>query len=134
MKPHMRVSPQSLTFLPRPGRNPAYVKFVRSQPCCVSGRNWGVEFAHTGPRGLSQTANDLDGIPLNREFHLARYKNSYHSLGRVKFEIFHGISVERTIQYLQALAVSSGISLETVKRKGFGRARQSKRGTVEGAA
>jgi len=133
MKTATRISPQSLTQLPRPGKNPAYRKLVRSQPCCVSGRNWGVEFAHTGPRGLSQKANDLDGIPLNWEFH-TRGKLSYHVLGRTRFEEVHGISIERTIQYLQAVAIANGISLEPLKRKGLGRAGASKRDAVEGAA
>ncbi len=133
MKPYMRVSPQSLTRLPKPGKNPAYVRFVRSQPCCVSGRNWSIEAAHTGPHALGRKADDLSCIPLHRDFH-TRKPLSYHVLGRVRFEQAHGISIERTIRYLQALAISNGISLQPLKRKGLARAGVVKRDATEGAA
>ena len=133
MKTATRITPQSLTQLPRPGRNPAYVKFIRSQPCSVSGRNWNIEAAHTGPHALGRKADDLSCIPLHRDFH-TRKPLSYHVLGRVGFEKAHGISIERTIQHLQGLAIANGISLEPLKRKGLGRAGLSKRDTVEGAA
>ena len=126
MKPYTRVASQELTHLPRPGRNPAYVKFVRSQPCCVSGRNWNIEAAHTGPHALGRKADDLSCIPLNLEFHTNR-PFSYHVLGRVRFEQAHGISIEKTVLYLQALAVASGISLEPLKCNGLGLTDQQKR-------
>ena len=133
MKTATRISPQSLTQLPRPGRNPAYVRWIRSQPCSVSGRNWNIEAAHTGPHALGRKADDLSCIPLHRDFH-TRKPFSYHVLGRGRFEEVHGISVEQTIQYLQALAIANGISLEPLKRKGLGRAGQVKRDIIEGAA
>ena len=138
MRTATRISPQSLTHLPRPGRNPAYLRFMRRQACCVTGQNWGVEACHTGPRGLSQKADDLETIPLIRKLHRGGEK-SYHVLGRVEFEFVHGIWIAKTILYYQALAISQGVDLTPVPlkskyRKGLGRAGAGKRDTTEGAA
>ncbi len=119
MNPASRVTPQRLTQLPRPGVNHAYVRFVRRQPCCVSGQTWNIEAAHTGPRGLGTKANDLDCIPLARQFHQFG-PNSYHVLGRTRFERFHKISIPDVIRELQAKAVSEGVNLEPAPRKPMG--------------
>ena len=116
-----RVRPQSLTQLPRPGVNPAYRAWVRKQPCLICGINWGIEFAHTGSRGLSQKANDLDGIPLCRSDHRWA-KTSYHTLGRVGFESQHGISIADAVAGLNRRAEAEGIDLKPVPRKPMERA------------
>ncbi len=95
----------------KPIQHPNYLRFVRGLPCAVSGRNWGIEAAHTGCHGLRQKASDLDAIPLAREFH-TRGKYSYHVLGRVRFEQHHGVSVQKIIQETQLRAEACGISLE----------------------
>lgn len=94
----------------KPIRHPAYLRFVRGLPCAVSGRTWGIEAAHTGPHGLGQKANDLDTIPLAREFH-TRGKYSYHVLGRVRFEQHYGVSIERIIAETRERAEACGILL-----------------------
>jgi len=139
MKTATRISPQSLTQLPRPGRNPAYRAWIRKQPCCVTGQNWSVECCHTGPRGLSQRANDLDCIPLIRRLHTIDKKQALDRIDREEFEEIHGVSILKTILYLQAKALSEGIDLTPMPykskfRKGLGRAGQVKRDVVEGAA
>jgi hypothetical protein len=106
----------------KPVQHLKYLKFVRGLPCAVSGRTYGVESAHTGSHGLSQKASDLDAIPLNREFH-TRGKYSYHVLGRVKFEEYHGVSVARIIAETQLRAEACGISLEVE----FGQSVRSRR-------
>ena len=93
----------------KPIRHPKYLRFVRGLPCAVSGRTWGIEAAHTGAHGLGQKASDLDTIPLNRMFHLAGYAFSYHTLGRVEFEKYHGVSIRRIIVETQRMAVNCGI-------------------------
>ena len=110
-----RVQPQALTQLPKPGRNPLYARWVRNQPCCVSGRNWGVEFAHTGSRGVGQKASDLDGIPLNRDLH-----REYHSAGRTHFESKHKICIQTIIESLHRKALLEGIDLTPIPKKPFG--------------
>jgi hypothetical protein len=100
----------------KPIQHPAYLRFVRGLPCAVSGRNWGIEAAHTGGHGLKQKASDLDAIPLNQKFH-TRGKYSYHVLGRVRFEQYHGVSVEAIITETQLRAVACGISLEVESGK-----------------
>jgi hypothetical protein len=96
----------------KPVQHPKYLKFVRGLPCAVSGRNWGIEAAHTGGRGLKQRNDDVLAIPLAREFHQPGYPHSYHTLGRVRFEEYHGVSVERIIEETQLRAIACGISLE----------------------
>jgi hypothetical protein len=108
----------------KPIRHPAYLRFVRGLPCAVSGRNWGIEACHCGGRGLGTKVDDLQTIPLAREFH-TKGKYSYHVLGRVKFEEYHGVSVAHIIAETQFRAQVCGISLEVESRKP---ARFSKRG------
>lgn len=121
MNPAYRINSPSLTLLPRPGRNKAYRAWIRKQPCAISGKAWNIDFAHTGPRGLGQKANDLDGVPLNREVH-----RQYHAWGRTKFEQHYRISIDQIILELQQRAVEDGVSLECepkkIKRKPLGRA------------
>lgn len=113
-----KVAPQSLTRLPKPGRNPLYLRFIRQQPCCVSGVTWTVEAAHTGPRGLGTKANDLDALPLSRELH-----RQLHQIGPVAFQLHHRVLFSKLISELQERAKQAGVDLDPLpKRKGFGRA------------
>jgi hypothetical protein len=100
----------------KPIQHPKYLKFVRGLPCAVSGRMWGIEACHCGGRGLGQKASDLDTIPLNRKLH-TNGPHSYHVLGRVRFEDYHGVSVERIIRETQLRAEACGISLDVESRK-----------------
>lgn len=76
----------------KPVRDPAYLRFIRSQPCAVCASMRGVEAAHTGPRGLSQKANDRGAIPLCRTHHQVG-KYSYHGLGARKFGELYGLNL-----------------------------------------
>lgn len=118
-----RIASQSLIQLPRSIQNRHYLDFVRKLPCCVSGRIWGVDAAHTGGRGLSQKSSDLDCIPLNREFHRPGYPNSYHELGRREFERFHRVNIRKIIGNVQARAAAAGVDLSRsdTPRKSVGR-------------
>lgn len=103
---NIRPSPRSR----KPIRHLNYLRFVRGLPCAVSGRNWGIEACHTGRHGLGQKAADTDVIPLAREFH-TKGPHSYHVLGRVKFEQYHGVSVDAIIAETQLRAEACGILL-----------------------
>ena len=80
----------------KPSRNPEYLRFVRRQPCCVCGRSWGVEAAHTGPHGLGQKAADESCIPLCGIHHRIG-RDSYHNLGRVRFSEVHNLDIPAII-------------------------------------
>jgi len=125
-----QIAPQSLIQIPRSIVNLAYRAFVRSLPCCCCGRTWGVEFAHTGNRGLSQRATDLDGVPLCRKSCHQTGPHSYHALGRVAFERYHGLDLRKIIAQLQAGAVAAGIDLnrDDTPKKQPGRAMAIRRG------
>ncbi len=91
----------------KPIRHPDYLRFVRGLPCAVSGRNWGIEACHTGSHGLGQKSDDILAIPLAREFHtLGKY--SYHVLGRIRFEEYHRVRIDRIVAETQLRAEACG--------------------------
>jgi hypothetical protein len=106
-----RVASQSLILIQPSVVNFAYRSFVRSEPCCACGRTWGIEFGHTGRRGLSQKASDLDGVPLCRVTCHQYGPRSYHVLGRERFERVHRLDLRKIIASLQKRAQEAGIDL-----------------------
>jgi hypothetical protein len=80
----------------KPVRDPEYRRYVRSQPCCVSGKSWSVEACHTGPHGMNQKACDLSCIPLTRKLH-----QEYDASPRV-FAERHGLDVAAVVARLCA--------------------------------
>ncbi len=101
----------------KPERNPAYLKFVRGLPCCVCGKTWGIEAAHTGPHGLSQKAPDAETIPLCR-LHHTDPQLGLDRIGRAAFEDLHGVSVARLVQLTQRRAAACRIGAqETTPQK-----------------
>lgn len=91
----------------KPKRSPAYLRFVRSLPCAVSGQG-NVEAAHQGPHGMSQKACDFRCIPLSPEMHRTG-KNSHERLGR-RFGEVHGLDIPAiAIRMMRAFSLSTGI-------------------------
>ena len=68
----------------KPGRNPRYLAWIRTQPCCVCGARRGIEASHTGPHGLGQKSPDTSAVPLCTRHHRTG-NDSYHRLGPRKF-------------------------------------------------
>src|SRR5438105_3897884 len=93
----------------KPTRNPAYLRFIRRQPCCVCGKTWGVEASHTGVRGLGQKASDESCIPLCHVHHTTG-RDSYHKLGRVKFSEVHNLDIPAIILRLISEASSRNVN------------------------
>ena len=87
----------------KPIRDPAYLRFIRQQPCCICGRTWGIEAAHTGLRGLAQKASDHSCIPLCWKHHRTA-RDSYHVLGRVRFLAIHNLDIAAIILALRLQA------------------------------
>lgn len=50
-------------------RAPAYLAFVREQPCCWCGHRAPSDPHHFGPRGIGRKADDLHTVPLCRACH-----------------------------------------------------------------
>lgn len=104
----MVVYPMIIPFqvAPRPAyqksprqEDPAYLRWIRTQPCSVPGcRAHFVEAAHTGTRGLSTKANDRDAIPLC-QFHHTGSNGCYHK-GRRAFETFYRLEIAAPIEEL----------------------------------
>jgi len=103
----------------KPVRSSAYLAFVRRQPCAVCEKRFGVEACHTGPHGISQKAPDTSAIPLCR-FHHRDEREGLDSIGRVKFERLHGVTVARIILDVQLRADACGVKVfekELTERK-----------------
>jgi len=121
MRTATQIAPGPLVRSRKPIRNPAYLKFIRSQLCCATGQNWGVEACHTGPHAHSQKASDLDAIPLIRELHTTG-NYALDKLGSEAFEQHWGISIAKVIQTMQARAEACGITLVPPEKKAMGKA------------
>jgi len=95
-----RISPQREPYRPgAPLRDPAYLAWIRSQPCAVKTcRATFIEAAHTGNRGLSQKASDRDAIPLCHKHHMTA-PNAYHR-GRRAFERAYRLNIPALIREL----------------------------------
>lgn len=90
--------------LPKPIRmeDPAYLRFIRKQPCCVSGT--ASEAAHIVPEGQGKAGSkvsDYRTVPLSAKLHRWS-RSSLHELGRERFEVRHNIDLDLVqIQYLE---------------------------------
>jgi hypothetical protein len=101
----------------KPERNPAYLAFVRKQPCCVCGKQWGIEACHSGPHGIGQKSPDHSSIPLCRTHH-SDARVGLDRIGRAAFEDLHGVNVQKLIRDTRRRAEACGVELDaTPERK-----------------
>jgi hypothetical protein len=83
----------------KPQRNPRYLAFIRTQPCCACGSTRGIEASHTGPHGLGQKSPDSSAIPLCAKHHRTG-ADSYHRLGPRKFSEKHNLNIPAIVRRL----------------------------------
>ncbi len=76
----------------KPQRNPRYLAWIRTQPCCVCGSKKAIEASHTGPHGIGQKSPDTSAIPLCAKHHRTG-PDSYHRLGPRKFSKTHNLDI-----------------------------------------
>lgn len=67
----------------KPARSKEHLAFVRSLPCCVSGRTFCVEAAHVGRRGMGQKCSDFETIPLNALYHREQHRIGLRAFQRI---------------------------------------------------
>src|SRR5437660_461900 len=85
---------------PKPVRmeDPDYIRFIRRQPCCVSGVR--SQAHHVVPDGGGKTGSkvsDYRAVPLSLKLH-----DEYHRIGRRAFEQKYNIDLDLVqIQYLE---------------------------------
>ena len=97
------IYPPNMTFwramrcgLITPARSPAYLAFVASLPCCVTGAR-PVTVHHLvghGIRGAGAKTDDYLTIPLAPELHLPNYPGGLHAIGHHAWEEKHGSQLE----------------------------------------
>lgn len=95
----------------KPRRNPRYLAWIRTQPCCVCGSRRRIEASHTGPHGLGQKSPDSSAIPLCRRHHWTG-DDSYHRLGPRKFAQIHNLDIPAMVRRLNTkplIRVESGL-------------------------
>ncbi len=85
-----------------PVKDPAYLEWIRTQPCCICERlgvlqEGSTEAAHVGDRGLGQKCSDLEALPLCAWGHHRVGPYSIHVLGK-RFWAHHGLDREALIQ------------------------------------
>jgi hypothetical protein len=83
----------------KPQRNPRYLAWIRTQPCCVCGSTRRIEASHTGPHGISQKSPDISAIPLCAKHHRTG-NDSYHRLGPRKFSQRHDLDIPAIVRRL----------------------------------
>jgi hypothetical protein len=85
----------------KPQRNPRYLAWIRTQPCCICGSRKGIEASHTGPHGIGQKSPDTSAIPLCAKHHRTG-NDSYHRLGPRKFSEKHNLDIPAIVRGLSA--------------------------------
>ena len=83
----------------KPQRNPRYLAWIRTQPCCVCGSRKAIEASHTGPHGIGQKSPDRSAIPLCARHHRTG-TDSYHRLGPRKFSEKHNLNIPAIVRRL----------------------------------
>ena len=68
--------------MPKPLRDPEFLKFIRSLPCCVCFRTRTVEAAHVGRRGMGQKSSDRETIPLCSLHHREQHRIGLRQFSR----------------------------------------------------
>ena len=63
-------------------RDPEYLKFIRSLPCCVCFRTRTIETAHVGRRGMGQKSSDRETIPLCSLHHREQHRIGLRQFSR----------------------------------------------------
>lgn len=68
-----------------PERDAKYLAFVRTHPCALCGKRFGIEAAHFGPHGFGSKASDYQAMPLCRSCHrkqgrmdIATFEATFH--------------------------------------------------------
>lgn len=91
---------RSVLAFPKPVRmeDPDYLRFIRRQPCCVSGVQ--SQAHHVVPEGggkVGAKVSDYRTVPLSFKLH-----DEYHRMGRTAFEAKRNIDLDLVqIQYLE---------------------------------
>lgn len=81
------MRPDNLTF-----HNKKYEAWVRSKPCLVCGKK--AQCHHVWSMGGKNVRNAYTAVPLCHSHHLHGYPDSYHTLGKEKFEDKHSLILE----------------------------------------
>ncbi len=118
---HRNAAPRKRRLGKRRGRieDPAYLDFIREQPCLLCARierhggllrgtrqHSPTEAAHVGKHGMSQKCDDRDALPLCGEEHHREGPLSQHKLGK-QFWGYHKIGRAAEIAHYNALYEST---------------------------
>jgi hypothetical protein len=100
-------------------RSRLYRRWICSLPCAVCRAHFGIEAAHTGPRGLGTKSSDFSCIPLCRRHHQSG-NDSLHALGPQKFQERHDLDIPALVESLNRIGMA-GLKQHGPARKQVGR-------------
>lgn len=92
---------------PKPTRSKdkAYIEWIRSLNCCITGSRGPSDPHHIpklGESGMGTKTDDRRAIPLRHDVHV-----EYHNLGRLSFAAKYNLDYEYVIKKLNAIYESS---------------------------
>ena len=93
--PKTKVQKSAANKMPKPIRDPEFLEFIRSLPCCVCFRTRTVETAHVGRRGMGQKSSDRETIPLCSLHH-----REQHRIGLRQFSRDHELNIPQLLAQL----------------------------------
>lgn len=82
--------------------NDPYLRFLRTQPCCICGTRRHVESAHFGPHAYGKKAPAKDALPICHTDHRTG-DESLHALGPRKFVELHQLAIPALIAHYNQL-------------------------------
>lgn len=84
------------------GKDVAYMAWVASLPCIVSGRTEGVQAHHVkvGENRLGKRPYDRRTVPLHVALHLDTYPGALHAIGEKQFWNAHGLDPRTIVEEL----------------------------------
>jgi hypothetical protein len=95
----------------KPQRNPRYLAFIRTQPCCVCGATRGIEASHTGPAWPGTEVTRFLSDPALRK----KLKKTGAKCGRT----FHAISDGRSLRRYSAGTTFPTCRTESLPPRGW---------------
>jgi len=85
---------------PRTDKDPAYLRWVRKQPCVITGKT-PCEAHHTETGGMGMKGSDYSALPLYHTEH-----KRCHQQGVVKFWVIHNIQnliIDHLVRYIKEI-------------------------------
>ena len=82
----------TLSYIVEPHRDPKYLEYIRSLPCCITEKTGSVDPHHVFTGGVSLKCSDYFTIPLDHEKH-----EELHRIGKESFILKYDINIKNIL-------------------------------------